>query len=391
MSNISTVGARDKLKARREPYWHKLGVGTSLGFRRLGGSQPGTWVVRSRGDDGKQKYHALGTFESLAPTMRYEAASKAAHAWLEHLAKGGSHEELTVGDACRAYVQKLRDDGREATAKDADSRFKRWIYGDTALTKLPLAKLTPQVLEKWRTKVAGTKVIPQNKAKEAVKKRSAATLNRDMAGFKAALNLAHENGYATSSAAWDTKLKPVEAAGGRRDVYLDREQRQKLIEHAAPDVALFIRALSALPLRPGAIAARTVADFEPRLSTLRIGTDKNGTARTIPLPPETAALFAQQCKDKLPAAPLFARGDGSAWNKDAWKGPIKDAVLAAGLPPAATAYSLRHSTVTDLIAVHELDLLTVSKLADTSLQMIEKHYGHLRRAHAASALAKLAI
>lgn len=391
MGTINTVGARDKLKVRREPYWHKLGVGNSLGYRRLPGDVPGSWIVRSRTDDGKQKYRALGTFEELAPTMRFEAASKAAREWLEHLGRGGSSDEITVGEACRAYVQKLRDDGREDTAKDADARFKRWIYSDAALTKLPLPKLTPQILERWRTKMANTKAIPQDKTKEATKKRSAATLNRDMAGFKAALNLALENGYATSSAAWDTKLKPVEAAGGRRDVYLDRGQRQTLIEHAAPDIALLIRALSALPLRPGAIAARTVADFEPRLKTLRIGTDKNGTARTIPLPPETAALFAAQCKDKLPAAPLFARADGSAWNKDAWKGPIKDAVLAAGLPPAATAYSLRHSTITDLIAVHDLDLLTVAKLADTSLAMIEKHYGHLRQAHAANALAKLAI
>jgi len=39
-------------------------------------------------------------------------------------------------------------------------------------------------------------------------------------------------------------------------------------------------------------------------------------------------------------------------------------------------YTLRHSWITDAI-VAGMDLLTVSKLAGTSLLMIEKHYGHL--------------
>lgn len=89
----------------------------------------------------------------------------------------------------------------------------------------------------------------------------------------------------------------------------------------------------------------------------------------------------------MPTAPLLARADGSAWNKDAWKYPIKDAVIAAELPAAATAYALRHSTITDLIALHRLDTLTVAQLSGASLLMIEKHYGHLLREHAAKALA----
>lgn len=97
------------------------------------------------------------------------------------------------------------------------------------------------------------------------------------------------------------------------------------------------------------------------------------------------------CKDKLPTAPRLARADGSAWNKDAWKYPIKDAVIAAELPAAATACALRHSTLTDLIALHMLDTLTVAQLSGTSLLMIEKHYGHPLREHAAKALASLTL
>ena len=92
----------------------------------------------------------------------------------------------------------------------------------------------------------------------------------------------------------------------------------------------------------------------------------------------------------MPSAPLLARADGKAWNKDAWKGPVKEAVLSAALPEGTTAYTLRHSVISDL--VHDgLDLLTVAQISGTSVAMIERHYGHLRSEVAASALAKLAL
>jgi site-specific recombinase XerD len=68
----------------------------------------------------------------------------------------------------------------------------------------------------------------------------------------------------------------------------------------------------------------------------------------------------------------------------------KDVAMRAGLPAKTTAYTLRHSAITDL--VHGgLDLLTVAQISGTSVAMIEKHYGHLRSDIAAEALAKLLL
>ena len=75
---------------------------------------------------------------------------------------------------------------------------------------------------------------------------------------------------------------------------------------------------------------------------------------------------------------------------DAWRHPIKDAVKAAGLPGAASAYTLRHSVITDLIRAR-LPILTVAQLSGTSVAMIEKHYGHLVRDDAEEALASIAV
>jgi integrase len=366
MPRIDRVEGREALKPRREPYWHRLEAGCYLGFRRV--ATGGTWIARHRTDDGKHEYRSLGDFLDRAPSERFDAGAKAARAWFSHLDKGGTNRATTVKQACAAYVQKFRDESKEEAAKDAEARFKRWIDG-TRFGGTELQKLKAPAVAAWRATLAKTKATPQDKAKEATRPRSAATLNRDMTALRAALNLALENREVTDDSAWRIALRPVKNADGRRDVYLDREQRRKLIAKASRDLAAFLTGLSLVPLRPGALAALLVGDFDKRLATLTIGKDKNGADRKITLPPSTAAFFAEHTKDKLPTAPLLARADGLAWNKDAWKYPIKEAVLAADLPVSATAYSLRHSTITDLIALHKLDTLTVTQLSGTSLAM----------------------
>lgn len=77
-------------------------------------------------------------------------------------------------------------------------------------------------------------------------------------------------------------------------------------------------------------------------------------------------------------------------DKNQCKLPIAAAVAASGLPNAATAYTLRHSTITDLVAAG-LPLLTIAQVSGTSAEMIERHYGHLVSDAAVKALGKLAL
>lgn len=390
MAKIDTVDSRKRLLPRKEPYWQRLTSLCYLGFRK-NDDKGGTWVMRIQ-TEGKseRKYKALGPFADKLDGDKFDSAKKAAETHLKHLEGGGSNESITVGEACNRLVQKYKNEGREDAAKDAKGRFKRWVHSNKKLATTPMQKLTASMLSDWRTNLAKTPAMHQDKSIIGDKPRAASSLNRDMAVLKTALNLAHEDGFATSNHAWSSKLKPVKDANGRRDCYLDIAQRKSLIAHAAPDLSILVRAMSLLPMRPGAVAAFTVANFDKRLKSLVIGKDKAGKDRKITLPASTAAFFTEQTKDKTPGAPLFARANGSAWNKDSWKYPFKDAVLAAKLPVAATAYALRHSTITDLI-VKGLDTMTVAQLSGTSIVMIEKHYGHLRAEHATKALAGLEL
>lgn len=390
-TKIDTVTAREALKPRNAPYWQKIRDDAAIGYRKLSASSLGTWVARFRDSNNKYQIHAIGTLSNLTGARQYDEAMKQAIQWQEHRSSGGSRNAINVGQACDRYVQKKRDEGKEAAASEAEARFRRWVHSDAKFCATPVMKLTPGILNDWRNKLVKTPTIPQDKTKVSTKSRAASSINREMAVLKAALNLALEDGYATNDAAWKIKLRPIKDASGRRECYLDLDQRRALIASAPADLGAFIRALSLIPLRPGAVAALTVGNFDRRLGVLAIGKDKAGKDRKIGLPESTAAYFAEQARDKLPTAPLFGRADGKFWNKDAWKGPFKTAALAANLPADAVAYNLRHSAITDLIALHRLDTMTVAVLSGTSLAMIERHYGHLLRDHAAAALGKLAL
>ena len=392
-TKIDTVSARDKLQPRREPYWHRLAKGAYLGYRKMSPGPGGSWVARVLDETtGGQKYRALGDFSGKPDNERFDLAQTAARQWFVHLIRGGTNEVITVGKACQEYVEHLRTAKRkDGAATDADGRFKRWIYSNAKLSGTAVEKLTIAQVNAWRATLAKTQAIHQDKTKQTNRERTSSALNRDMATFRAALNLALENGHCTSDQPWKTKLKTIKGATGRRDVYLDLGQRRALIAAAAPALAAFLRGLAMLPLRPGALAALTVGNFNRGLGVLTVGRDKSGKDRQIGVKGPTAAFFVEQCKNKLPSAPIFAQATGRPWNKDAWKDPFKVAAVVAKLPPDATAYTLRHSTITDLIAVHRTDLLTVAQLSGTGLEMIDKHYGHLLKEHGADALAKLAL
>jgi integrase len=389
---LHTVEGRQALKSRHSPYWVRLTVGCYLGLRKVAADSPGAWVCRYRDDvSGKQQVHSLGGFDNLPPSTRYDAAKKAAEAWFEHRRRGGSAEVVAVRTACERYVQHLRDEKRDKTANDVEARFERWVYGDDRLARLALGLLTRQRIEAWRKSLISTMVrVNYDDSNPVLRDRAPSSVNRDMTAMRAALNFAHDHAWVASDLGWRKALRPIKNADGRREVYLDRDQRRGLIEHAPADLALFLKGLSALPLRPGALAGLKAADFDKRLSTLRIGRDKAGTERRITLPPQTAAFIATSAAGKAPHSPLFTQADGRAWNKDAWKKPVKAAASEAKLPETTTAYALRHSTITDLM-MSGLDPMTVAGLSGTSVLMIQKHYGHLRQEHAAAALATLAL
>ena len=387
---IDTVEGRTRLKPRTPPYWQKLTTGCHIGFRKSTGTE-GTWLAQAYDSNtSKQTRLSLGKMDHMAAHLRFDAAKKLAENWFEHLGRGGSTKVITVRVACERYVQRLIESGAVKNAADIEARFKRWVY-DNKIANQVLPKLTRKTVEDWRNTLAKSPVLTNpHTDKSKTRARSPSSLNRDMAALRAALNSAHDHGDVTNDMAWRVALRAVENAGGRRDTYLDRVQRASLIDKAESGLGSFLHCLSLVPLRPGALASLKVGNMHTQLGVLTVGKDKAGRDRRIKLPPTTASVFCALTKDKLPTAPLLNRNDGKEWDKDAWKKPIKAAAAKAGLSMTVTAYTIRHSVITDLVT-NGLDLLTVAQLSGTSVAMIEKHYGHHRADHAAKALAGLSL
>lgn len=385
--DLSKVSKRDDLKARREPHWQRLFAGCYLGFRQSKAGGAGTWIARAYdADAGKYRLKSLGDFGNLLPNERFTAAKREAEKLAALIEAGGEvrRKVETVADACREYL-------KEKPGKIAEGIFRRHVYGDP-VAKVKLDKLRRHHLRDWRKRLEeAPAVISRSKEGEArTKARARSTVNRDMAPFRAALNKVLAHGTPNSEAAWQEALSPYENADGQRTLYLDRMQRRELLTAIDEEAAPFVRALCLLPLRPGALAALTAGDFDKRTAELTIGKDKTGKPRRIQLPAEAAALCAKQAEDKLPGAWLFMRANGKAWDRNSWKLPIAAAVKAAGLPMGATAYTLRHSTITDLVS-GGLPLLTIAQISGTSAEMIERHYGHLASDAAVKALGELAL
>lgn len=389
MADLSKIGERQRLKARKgdELHWQRLRAGCFVGFRPSKKSGRGQWFARAvHADTGKYVRKALGDFGSLSGHEIFAQAKREAEAWAD-LVEGGAlptRKIETVAEACEAYAE-------VKPGPIAAGVFRRHVFDDP-IAKVKLDKLRRHHLLAWRKRLEDTPALVSRgkSSKRQTKVRAKSTVNRDMVPLRAALGRVLVPGAPNTDAAWQEALRPHKGADKRRDLYLDKAERKRLLAAASEGAMPFVHGLCILPLRPGALAGLKVSDFEARTRTLTIGQDKNGQPRQIAVPRSITEFLKKQTAGKPPSAPIFTRDNGRAWNKDAWKHPIKHAVERAKLPTRASAYTLRHSVITDLVRAG-LPVLTVAQLSGTSVAVIERHYGHLVRNDAERALVRLML
>ena len=373
--DLKSKTTRSELKPRREPYWERITTGFYLGYRVIQ-TGDGTWIARLRGDDGNQKYHALGAFKER------DDALKAAQSWRSQIDAGVSQVETTVEAACKTYVNHLKTENGQKSARDAEWRFEKRIYG-TKLGALPLAKLKTTDVRKW---VNDQLAMDEDDDEEDLRK-SKDSANRNLASFKAALNLALKDRLVATDAGWKT-ITPFRGVGRRREHLLTHAERSALIAACPGDLALLVKGLLLTAARPGELARVTVADFDKRQGTIVLDGKTGRRIATV----STAAkvFFTEQAKGKLPSAFLLTNEFGQPWNKDNWKKIFKAAVAEANLPDSIVMYHLRHAAISEMI-LGGIQTSVVAMLAGTSTAMIDKHYGHLQHDRTRAMLDAVAI
>lgn len=367
-TKIDSKTARESLEARREPYWHKVRTGLHIGYRKPEKGD-GTWIAR-RTEGTKKTYQSLGQFFDAEMPKRkaFDDARTAGVHWAGQTDAGVEVHGTTVEAACKAYVDAKRSEKGNGTADDAKGRFARLVNGKS-FGAIRLDKLTTTRVRAWRDAQ-----LPEKAADEEKTRRAKDSINRNLSTLKAALNMALADRLVATDAGWKT-VTAFREVGRKRELFLTREQRDALIAVCPTNLQALVKGLTLTALRPGELAACQVRDFDKAAGTLSIRKSKT-EARIVPLSTAARAFVLELSRDRIGALPLLPDDLGNQWNKDAWKKPFKAAVQASKLPPETVTYSLRHAAISELL-VSGMDMHTVAKIAGTSTDMIDKHYGHL--------------
>jgi integrase len=365
MQNITTKAGRDKLPERMEPYWYPLRKGAAVGYRT---KATGTWIARYRDRQGKQHYNALGSHAD------FSAAKTAAEDWLKRETESvhRSPSRGTVRDALCAYVRHKRSLGRRASAWDAGQRFRLTVGRKSEFGRMRLEDVMREDVDAWR-----------NGLKKGRKPRS---VNRQVRAVVAALNYAVTHGRAGKREAW--KLDHlVDDAETNTAIFLTDVQRARLVAAAPKPLAALLTGFTHTGARPSELAKATVADFDTKGATvtLRHNKGRGGKLRTraVTLSDAGATFFRAQVRGKLPKAPLITNAEGAHWSDQQWCAGIEKAITTANdtakkpaqrIPAGASAYSFRHTRISELLQLYDVDPLTTAQQTGTSVAMIEKHY-----------------
>lgn len=363
MNGIVSKTDRSKLQPRREPYWARLLAGGYIGFRKPDSGE-GTWISRWRSEDGKQHYRALGHFDE------YDEAAKVAREWIAQNQQGASPKATTVEAACKAYEEALLLDQRRSTAKDVEGRFRRLVYG-TAFGRIPLDRLKTTDVRRW----LADQIKQDDDGDEEDLRRTKDSANRNLASLKAALNRALSDRLVATDSGWKTVRAFERVSARRRNAFLSMAARHRLLEKCDDDLRLLVKAMLLTGARPGELAMVNASDFDRKFGSLTLR-GKTGE-RTVAVSTAAAEFLSELARSRIGNAPLLITSIGGRWNKDSWKKPFKEAVIAAELPPEVVLYALRHTAISEMI-MGGMDSFLVAKVTGTSVQMIESNYGHLR-------------
>lgn len=257
-NQIDSKTKRERLTARREPYWSAIKKGAAVGYRKLENGT-GTWIARWRDDEGKQKYRALGEFDD------YDHAADSARQWVNSCEGGTSHKATTVKEVCESYVEALKAEGRKSTASDAEGRFNRLVYEEN-IGKIAIDRLKTTDIQRWMN----NQIDDDDDADDEDIRKSKDSANRNLSTLKAALNRALNHRLVATDAGWKTVKSFPKVGARRKDAFLSMKQRKALLEASPDDLKLLIKAMLLTGARPGELANLNAADFDKRLGCITL-------------------------------------------------------------------------------------------------------------------------
>jgi integrase len=303
--------------------------------------------------DGETKTKSTGTKDPKA-AERFRAQFAAD--W----SKPTTNAKAVVSDAIDLYWAY-----KEATIKQPVSARAALNNVVRLMGELSIAKLTQRDFDTYaRTRLS-------EKRKNGAGTVSEGTVSKELRLFRAALNYAHRERLITNAVTFRLPTK----SSGVRDVWITKDQANRIIENASPHIALFVlialstakRREAILQLKWDAVdltASREAIDFGDDVGNKRRGsTPISGISRLIDRLKAAKETSTSEHVIEFRGKPLLDVKNG-----------VKQACVRAGIE-VITSHVLKHSAITWMVQ-GGVGLERIAKFSNTSKQMIEQVYGH---------------
>ncbi len=386
---IATEAQRQKLAVRRDPYFEDMGGKLHLGVYR--GEKGDKWVVRIPHPTGRSRYlkHSLADATPTPGGLTFAEAASQAEQWQKQAIEDARAAEfkagqVTVEQAIDCWYNKLMDDRSDKSQtnttknwKSFGERAKRFFGADT-----PLGDITTEQCDAFRdTPVRGTT-------------RSKSAGDKELGLLKAAFNLAIAKLGHTGDSKWveaekhgnkkteaekaDTMSVDEMESGGRAMTMVEVRKLIKAAETFSPAYATYLRAAVFTLQRPQELRMLDVFDFSSNKKVIRYRFGKNRRhtgPKTTQLFDKGHALFLELAAGRKPNDPLLTNDAGERWVEGFQVDPFYEALALTDIDPEGLRpYSIRHSAITWAIQTARIDPMTVAAIADTSVDIIVKHY-----------------
>jgi len=400
-AKVNTRSARNRLPARREPYWTAISEGCSLGYRR--GTKGGTWIAKFRDETGRRYYEAVGAADDARDAdalsvFSFAQAQEKSRTFFARKAREAAgdlapHEgPYTVDDAIDDYLKAYERRGGKAvydTRKAAETHIK------PPLGAVTVAKLSARKIEDWHQSLAEqparVRTKPGKKQRhragggtDGIRKRRA-TANRILTVLKAALNHAWKAGHVPSDAAW-RRTKPFRGVDTARVRYLTEDECVRIVNACDTAFRNLVRGALLTGCRYSELTSMHASDFNPDAGVVTVRTSKGGKTRHVILTDEGQSLFSTLTAGRLAGDPIFVRADGGRWGKSHQLRPMLDACKRAKIKPAVSFHVLRH-THGSVLAMRGVPLGVIAEqLGHAGTRMTEKHYAHLAPSYVADTI-----
>lgn len=335
---------------------------------RLTKRKDGYYTIRYE-ENGATKTRATGTKDA-------NEAEKARARFVNDYQKPSMAGNPTVATLCDAYF----DYRSPMIARPKNMHFAH-VHIKRLLGDLYAASITQTAVNNY-IKTRRSENIRQNCTTQKIKPVTDATINKELSAMRAAIRWAASEGKLDKEVSFRIEV----SKGAIRDRWITKEEANLLVNAASPHVALFLRIALGTAKRREAILSLTwdrvvlapqgneYIDFGDD-----VGKKRRGKTPISQNPPLIAALKRAKDSAITPYVIEF-RGRKAVDVKTALTATCRRAGV-----PRITAHVLKHTAITWMVqdgATYE----EISKLANTSKEIIERVYGH----HSPSFLARAA-